>query len=264
MLRGLGDAGHSPSAIARHLIERRLGGLRNQIAEIDRQLATLIPTTLNTSINIAQSSNASKSPTTQQQTAATRAALSPTTATSANLPSPPGPGNPPQQSLSVMPTSESATAVAPRMSLRSSREPTPSGQATDGGTNELAAEAMDTAMDISADSGTVPNGLLLFERLLRNIMYYNCNVGEVAKKNWKRMAFMILDDIGNHKHGPVFSAPVRNIPNYQQAILMPLDLNLIRQRIREGVSFTIAANLIISVFHTRLLIPRMRFIEIFC
>jgi len=49
---------------------------------------------------------------------------------------------------------------------------------------------------------------------------------------------MIWNDIANHRYGPVFLNPVKveDAPDYYDIIKKPMDLNSIKQRVKDGVS----------------------------
>lgn len=73
---------------------------------------------------------------------------------------------------------------------------------------------------------------------------------DAGQKAWRRMILPIWEDIVNHRHGPVFKTLMKleTAPGYYEAIRCPLDLQMIRQRIRDG---TIRST---SEFHRDLLL----------
>jgi hypothetical protein len=52
-------------------------------------------------------------------------------------------------------------------------------------------------------------------------------------KSWKKMILPILDDIANSRHGPVFKQHPKT-DAYLKAVLYPVDLHTLRQRVRDG------------------------------
>jgi len=56
-------------------------------------------------------------------------------------------------------------------------------------------------------------------------------------KGWRKNIMMIWNDIANHRYGPVFLNPVKveDAPDYYDIIKKPMDLNSIKQRVKDGV-----------------------------
>ncbi|KAL6610823.1 Bromodomain-containing protein [Neocallimastix sp. 'constans'] len=56
-------------------------------------------------------------------------------------------------------------------------------------------------------------------------------------KGWRKNILMIWNDIANHRYGPVFLNPVKveDAPDYYDIIKKPMDLNSIKQRVKDGV-----------------------------
>ena len=60
---------------------------------------------------------------------------------------------------------------------------------------------------------------------------------EQALAKWRKTVMLIYDEICNHKHGPVFLHAVKpETPNYYQTIKRPMDLSMIKMRLRDGVN----------------------------
>ncbi|ORY37349.1 Bromodomain-containing protein [Neocallimastix californiae] len=56
---------------------------------------------------------------------------------------------------------------------------------------------------------------------------------------------MIWNDIANHRYGPVFLNPVKeeDAPDYYEIIKKPMDLNSIKQRVKDGVTIVIKSTI---------------------
>ncbi|OUM66974.1 hypothetical protein PIROE2DRAFT_40419 [Piromyces sp. E2] len=56
-------------------------------------------------------------------------------------------------------------------------------------------------------------------------------------KGWRKNIMMIWNDIANHRYGPVFLNPVKveDAPDYYDIIKKPMDLNSIKQRVKDGI-----------------------------
>lgn len=64
----------------------------------------------------------------------------------------------------------------------------------------------------------------------------SANEEERERRSWRKNINLVLGEIENHKHGPVFKNPVKEdaFPGYSKMVYRPLDLSTIKQRIRDG------------------------------
>lgn len=59
------------------------------------------------------------------------------------------------------------------------------------------------------------------------------------QKSWQKSVQILWQEIANHKSGPLFLNPIKKAkaPFYNKIVKKPLDLKIIKNRVREGVIY---------------------------
>jgi hypothetical protein len=57
---------------------------------------------------------------------------------------------------------------------------------------------------------------------------------EKEKRSWRKLISLVLSEIENHKHGPVFKQLPKDDEEYRKMVYQPLDIMVIKQKLRDG------------------------------
>ncbi|KAI9022953.1 hypothetical protein CLU79DRAFT_671581, partial [Phycomyces nitens] len=57
------------------------------------------------------------------------------------------------------------------------------------------------------------------------------------QKSWQKNILLLWQEIANHKNGTIFMNPIKevNAPMYYTIVRQPMDLKMIKARVRDGV-----------------------------